>query len=128
GSDLVSRAADVILKERRPLVLGVRETPLSTIHLENMPAVSQMGVTILPPMPARYTKPASVDDIVDHLVARVMDQLGLDSERAVRRQRPATARRSDRRTPPGLRRADSGSTVPALTPRQVGLVPGVGVV
>ncbi|WP_328983138.1 UbiX family flavin prenyltransferase [Streptomyces mirabilis] len=100
GSDLVSRAADVILKERRPLVLGVRETPLSTIHLENMLALSQMGVTILPPMPAFYNKPAAVDDIVDHLVARVMDQLGLDSERAVRWQGPATARRSDRRTPP----------------------------
>jgi 4-hydroxy-3-polyprenylbenzoate decarboxylase len=100
GSDLVSRAADVILKERRPLVLGVRETPLSTIHLENMLALSRLGVTILPPMPAFYNKPASVDDIVDHLVTRVMDQFSLDSERAVRWQGPSTARGGNQRTPP----------------------------
>jgi 4-hydroxy-3-polyprenylbenzoate decarboxylase len=100
GSDLVSRAADVMLKERRPLVLGVRETPLSTIHLENMPALSRMGVTILPPVPAFYNKPASVDDIVDHLVTRVMDQFGLDSERAVRWQGPSTARSGNQRVPP----------------------------
>ncbi|MGX1855422.1 non-oxidative hydroxyarylic acid decarboxylases subunit B [Streptomyces sp. NPDC055299] len=95
GSDLVSRAADVVLKERRPLVLGVRETPLSAIHLENMLALSRMGVTILPPMPAFYNKPESIDDIVDHIVARVMDQFDLDSERAVRWQGPSTARDDD---------------------------------
>ncbi|MBL1098382.1 non-oxidative hydroxyarylic acid decarboxylases subunit B [Streptomyces coffeae] len=98
GSDLVSRAADVVLKERRPLVLGVRETPLSAIHLENMLALSKMGVTILPPMPAFYNKPESVDDIVDHLVARVMDQFGLDSQRVVRWQGPSTARGDKRPT------------------------------
>lgn len=92
GSDLISRAADVVLKERRRLVLGVRETPLSTIHLENMLAMSQMGATILPPVPAFYNQPSSVDDLVDHLVARVMDQFGLDSGRAVRWHGPATAR------------------------------------
>ncbi|MBM4795768.1 UbiX family flavin prenyltransferase [Streptomyces sioyaensis] len=101
GSDLVSRAADVVLKERRPLVLGVRETPLSTIHLENMLALSRMGATILPPMPAFYNKPTSVDDIVSHLVARVMDQFGLDSTDAVRWQGPATARGGHRHMPPG---------------------------
>ncbi|MEU0836222.1 non-oxidative hydroxyarylic acid decarboxylases subunit B [Streptomyces sp. NPDC005969] len=92
GSDLISRAADVVLKERRRLVLGVRETPLSTIHLENMLAMSRMGATILPPMPAFYNKPESIDDLVDHMVARVMDQFDLDSERAVRWEGPATAR------------------------------------
>ncbi|MFE7300647.1 non-oxidative hydroxyarylic acid decarboxylases subunit B [Streptomyces sp. NPDC057579] len=92
GSDLIARAADVVLKEQRRLVLVARETPLSTIHLENMLALSRMGVTILPPMPAFYNKPASVDDVVDHIVARVMDQFGLDSEHAVRWQGPATAR------------------------------------
>ncbi|KPI24444.1 3-octaprenyl-4-hydroxybenzoate carboxy-lyase [Actinobacteria bacterium OK074] len=92
GSDLVARAADVVLKEQRRLVLVARETPLSSIHLENMLALSRMGVTILPPMPAFYNRPASVDDIVDHIVARVMDQFGLDSEHAVRWQGPATAR------------------------------------
>ncbi|MFH8678909.1 non-oxidative hydroxyarylic acid decarboxylases subunit B [Streptomyces lydicus] len=97
GSDLISRAADVHLKEQRRLVLVVRETPLSTIHLENMLALSRMGVSLLPPMPAFYNRPASVDDIVDHLVARVMDQFGLDSQRAVRWEGPATARtRRDR--------------------------------
>jgi 4-hydroxy-3-polyprenylbenzoate decarboxylase len=100
GSDLVSRAADVVLKEQRRLVLGVRETPLSAIHLENMLAMARMGVTILPPMPAFYNKPETVDDIVDHLVARVMDQFGLDSGRTVRWDGPATARGNGRRTAP----------------------------
>jgi flavin prenyltransferase len=100
GSDLIARAADVILKERRRLVLAVRETPLSTIHLENMLALSQMGATIMPPMPAFYNKPASVDDIVTHLVVRVLDQFGLDSERAIRWAGPVTARRNDRFLPP----------------------------
>ncbi|MEX2969631.1 non-oxidative hydroxyarylic acid decarboxylases subunit B [Streptomyces sp. C184] len=98
GSDLVSRAADVVLKERRPLVLGVRETPLSAIHLENMLALSRMGVTMLPPMPAFYNKPESIDDIVNHLVARVMDQFGLDSRSAVRWEGPSTARGDKRPT------------------------------
>ncbi|AIA06624.1 non-oxidative hydroxyarylic acid decarboxylases subunit B [Streptomyces noursei] len=92
GSDLIARAADVVLKEQRRLVLVARETPLSTIHLENMLALSRMGVTILPPMPAFYNRPASVDDVVDHIVTRVMDQFCLDSEHAVRWQGPATAR------------------------------------
>jgi 4-hydroxy-3-polyprenylbenzoate decarboxylase len=92
GSDLISRAADVVLKERRRLVLGVRETPLSTIHLENMLALSQMGAVLFPPMPAFYNRPQSVDDIVDHIVARAMDQFDLDHDRAVRWAGPATAR------------------------------------
>ncbi|MEU7499410.1 non-oxidative hydroxyarylic acid decarboxylases subunit B [Streptomyces griseofuscus] len=92
GSDLIARAADVTLKEQRRLVLVARETPLSTIHLENMLALSRMGATILPPMPAFYNRPASVDDIVDHVVARVMDQFDLDSPRAVRWNGPVTAR------------------------------------
>ncbi|MFD8000390.1 non-oxidative hydroxyarylic acid decarboxylases subunit B [Streptomyces mirabilis] len=96
GSDLIARAADVTLKEQRRLVMVVRETPLSTIHLENMLELSRMGVTMLPPMPAFYNRPASVDDIVDHIVVRVMDQFGLDSERAVRWNGPATARRGRR--------------------------------
>ncbi|WP_086564078.1 non-oxidative hydroxyarylic acid decarboxylases subunit B [Streptomyces africanus] len=94
GGDLIARAADVQLKEQRRLVLVVRETPLSAIHLENMLALSRMGVTLLPPVPAFYNRPANVDDVVDHIVARVMDQFGLDSERAVRWEGPATARDS----------------------------------
>ncbi|MFE7660997.1 non-oxidative hydroxyarylic acid decarboxylases subunit B [Streptomyces celluloflavus] len=74
---LVGRAADVVLKERRTLVLVPRETPLSEIHLENMLALARMGVRMVPPMPAFYNHPRSVDDIVDHVTARVLDQFGL---------------------------------------------------
>ncbi|MEU6422793.1 non-oxidative hydroxyarylic acid decarboxylases subunit B [Streptomyces spiralis] len=95
---LVGRAADVVLKERRKLVLVPRETPLSEIHLENMLALSRMGVQMLPPMPAFYNHPQSVDDIVDHVVARVLDQFGLpapaarrwEGMRAARSLRPAS--------------------------------------
>jgi len=84
GESLVHRSADVILKERRKLVLVPRETPLSEIHLENMLKLARMGVTILPPMPAFYNKPQSIDDIVDHIVARVLDQFGIDAAFAKR--------------------------------------------
>lgn len=89
---LVARAADVTLKERRKLVLVPRETPLSDIHLENMLALSRMGAVIVPPMPAFYTKPATVSDIVDHLVARVLDQFGIESSAATRWQGMPNAR------------------------------------
>ncbi|MGW7542563.1 non-oxidative hydroxyarylic acid decarboxylases subunit B [Streptomyces sp. NPDC054770] len=74
---LVGRAADVVLKERRKLVLVPRETPLSEIHLDNMLALARLGVQMVPPMPAFYNHPQSVDDIVDHVTARVLDQFGL---------------------------------------------------
>ncbi|MGW6954105.1 UbiX family flavin prenyltransferase [Streptomyces chartreusis] len=74
---LVSRAADVTLKEGRRLVLMPRETPLSEIHLENMLTLARMGVRIVPPMPAFYNLPKSVDEVVDHLVVRVLDQLDI---------------------------------------------------
>jgi len=77
GEHLVHRAADVILKERRRLVLVTRETPLSEVHLENMLKLARMGVTILPPMPGFYNHPQSIGDIVDHIVARVLDQFGI---------------------------------------------------
>jgi 4-hydroxy-3-polyprenylbenzoate decarboxylase len=77
GEHLVHRAADVILKERRRLVLVVRETPLSEVHLENMLKLARMGVVMLPPMPAFYNHPKTVDDVVDHNVFRVLDQLGI---------------------------------------------------
>ena len=78
GENLVHRAADVVLKERRRLVLVVREAPLSDIHLENMLKLSRMGAVVLPPMPAFYNHPRTVDDIVEHTVSRVLDQFGLD--------------------------------------------------
>jgi 4-hydroxy-3-polyprenylbenzoate decarboxylase len=77
GDSLVHRAADVVLKERRKLVLVVRETPLSDIHLENMLKLSRMGAVIFPPVPAFYYHPKSIDDIVDQTVLRILDQFGL---------------------------------------------------
>src|SRR5690606_27432721 len=90
---LIGRAADVTLKERRKLVLVPRETPLSEIHLENMLALSRMGVQIVPPMPAFYNNPESVDDIVNHVVSRVLDQFGLQAPFARRWKGLAHARR-----------------------------------
>jgi flavin prenyltransferase len=79
GEHLVHRAADVVLKERRRLVLVARESPLSEVHLENMLKLARIGVTIVPPMPAFYNRPQSIDDIVNHIVARVLDQFGIDT-------------------------------------------------
>jgi 4-hydroxy-3-polyprenylbenzoate decarboxylase len=80
GEHLVHRAADVALKERRKLILVVRESPLSEIHLENMLKLARMGVTILPPMPGFYNHPQSIEEMVDHIVMRILDQLGIESE------------------------------------------------
>jgi 4-hydroxy-3-polyprenylbenzoate decarboxylase len=84
GEHLVHRAADVILKERRRLVLVVRETPLSEVHLENMLKLARMGVVMLPPMPAFYNHPKTVDDVIDHIVFRVLDQFGIETPSAKR--------------------------------------------
>jgi 4-hydroxy-3-polyprenylbenzoate decarboxylase len=84
GEHLVHRAADVILKERRRLVLVPRESPLSELHLENMLKLARMGVTIIPPMPAFYNHPKSINDIVDHIVVRVLDQFGISAPFAKR--------------------------------------------
>jgi len=77
GDHLIHRAADVILKERRKLVLVVREMPLNDIHLENMLKLSRMGVVILPPVPAFYNHPHSIDEMVDHIVMRILDQFDI---------------------------------------------------
>jgi len=84
GDHLVHRAADVILKERRKLVLVARETPLNDIHLENLLKLSRMGVTILPPMPAFYNGPETLADMVDHIVMRILDQFGITTDMARR--------------------------------------------
>ncbi|EOO02727.1 putative phenylacrylic acid decarboxylase protein [Phaeoacremonium minimum UCRPA7] len=77
--DLISRAADVMIKEKRKLVLVTRETPLSEIHLRNMLEVARAGAVIFPPVPAYYIKPSSVDDLADQTVGRLLDQFNLDT-------------------------------------------------
>jgi 4-hydroxy-3-polyprenylbenzoate decarboxylase len=84
GDNLIHRAADVVLKERRPLVLAVREAPLSEIHLDNMLKLSRMGAIVIPPVPAFYNHPRTIDDVVDHTVSRMLDTLGLEVRGAVR--------------------------------------------
>ena len=77
SDNLIARAADVTLKERRRLVLMVRETPLNLAHLRNMTAVTEMGGIIFPPLPAFYEKPTTIDEMVDHTVLRVLDMFSL---------------------------------------------------
>jgi flavin prenyltransferase len=78
GDDLINRAADVVLKERRTLVLIFRETPLHLGHIENMALVTRMGGIVMPPVPAFYTKPATIDEIVNHTVGKALDLFGLE--------------------------------------------------
>lgn len=94
-SSLLTRAADVTLKERRRLVLMLRETPLHSGHLRSMLALSDMGAIIAPPVPAFYAKPASLDDMIDHSIGRVLDLFGIDSGR-VRRWGETSPRRKPR--------------------------------
>ncbi len=84
SNNLIERSADVMLKERRQLILVTRETPLSTIHLENMLKLSRMGVTIMPASPGFYYRPQHVAEIVDFIVARVLDHLGIEHELVAR--------------------------------------------
>jgi 4-hydroxy-3-polyprenylbenzoate decarboxylase len=77
GDNLIHRAADVILKERRKLVLVVRESPFNEIHLENMLKLARMGVVILPPVPAFYNNPQNLDDMINHIAMRVIDQFDI---------------------------------------------------
>lgn len=84
GDNLITRAADVMLKERRRLVLLARETPLHLVHLRNMATVTEMGAIVCPPVPAFYLKPRSVQDIVDQAVARVLDLLAVPHALAAR--------------------------------------------
>ena len=79
GSTLIARAADVCLKERRKLVLVTRETPLHLGHLRLMSSVTEAGAVVLPPVPGFYTRPESVQDIVDHTVTKILDQFGIEA-------------------------------------------------
>lgn len=84
SSSLIERAADVALKEKRPLILVARETPLSAIHLENMLTLSRAGAEIVPPVPAFYHHPKSIDDLVRHFVGRLLDRLGVENSLVTR--------------------------------------------
>jgi 4-hydroxy-3-polyprenylbenzoate decarboxylase len=89
-SHLVHRAADVTMKEGRPLILVPRESPLSAIHLENMLTLSRLGVKIVPAMPGFYSRPQSVDDVVDQFVMRVLDSMGIENSLGKRWREPKT--------------------------------------
>ena len=84
SNNLIERAADVMLKEQRKLILMVRETPFSVIHLENMLKLAQLGVVVMPASPGFYNRPQTVDDLVDFMVARVLDHLGIETDLARR--------------------------------------------
>ncbi|MBT8130911.1 MAG: UbiX family flavin prenyltransferase [Gammaproteobacteria bacterium] len=79
ADNLIARAADVVLKERRKLLLLVRETPLNLVHLRNMVTVTEMGGIIFPPVPTLYMKPATLEDMIDHTVGRIMELFDLDA-------------------------------------------------
>jgi 4-hydroxy-3-polyprenylbenzoate decarboxylase len=78
SDNLIARAADVVLKERRRLVMMVRETPFNLAHLRNMTAVTEMGAIVFPPVPGFYQRPTSIDEMVDHTIARVLDLVGIE--------------------------------------------------
>jgi len=84
--NLISRTAGVMIKEGRKLILSPRETPLSPIHIENMLKLSRLGVRIVPPMPAFYNQPQSIEDVINHHVMKILDQLGIDYDKAKRWQ------------------------------------------
>ena len=84
GDNLITRSADVMLKERRRLVLMVRESPLNLAHLRNMVSVTEMGAIVCPPLPAFYTRPRTVADIVDSSLARVLDLLDVQHSLSLR--------------------------------------------
>jgi 4-hydroxy-3-polyprenylbenzoate decarboxylase len=101
SDNLIARAADVVLKERRRLILMVRETPFNLAHLRNMTAVTEMGGVVFPPVPGFYQRPATIDDMVDHTVARVLDLLDIEHTLAPQWQ-GITSRGSDPGSPGGV--------------------------
>ena len=103
SDDLLTRAADVMLKERRPLVLLPREAPYSSIHLENMLAVTRAGATVIPASPSFYGRPTSLQDAIDSVLARVLDHLGLPNALSQRWGEDVTLEDSDQPAPRTMR-------------------------
>ncbi|KRM60202.1 hypothetical protein C5L31_001433 [Secundilactobacillus malefermentans] len=97
GDNLIARAADVTLKEQRQLIIVPRESPFNQIHLENMLKLSKMGVAIIPPIPAFYNQPKTVDDIVNHTVMKILDHLNIDNSISKRWIGLANARQEARK-------------------------------
>jgi|SRR5581483_2503763 4-hydroxy-3-polyprenylbenzoate decarboxylase len=97
SSNLLTRAADVVLKERRRLILVTRETPLHAIHLRNMATLADMGAIIAPPVPAFYNRPKTLDEVIDHTVGRALDLFGLDTGTVRRWREPAPRRGRSRK-------------------------------
>jgi flavin prenyltransferase len=95
SSNLVERAADVALKEGRPLIVVPRETPLSEVHLENMLKLVRMGVVVLPAMPGFYQRPTTIEQLVDFVVGKILDRLGIEHELVARWQTPAATTKWD---------------------------------
>ncbi|MCK4479244.1 MAG: UbiX family flavin prenyltransferase, partial [Candidatus Lokiarchaeota archaeon] len=79
ANNLITRAADVTIKEKRKLILVVRETPFSAIHLENMLKLAKLGVIIFPPIPSYYIKPENIDELIEFTIGRILDQIGIES-------------------------------------------------
>jgi 4-hydroxy-3-polyprenylbenzoate decarboxylase len=100
SENLIHRAADVTLKERRELLLLARETPLSVIHLENMLRVARAGAMVVPPVPAFYARPRSLEEMVDHTVGRVLDHFGIELDLVRRWGEPRTPRATGLRATP----------------------------
>lgn len=96
ADNLIARAADVTLKERRPLLLVPRESPFNQIHLENMLKLSRMGVDIIPPIPAFYNNPQTIDDLIDHNTMKLLDHLHLSNDYSSRWQGLTAAKKANR--------------------------------
>jgi 4-hydroxy-3-polyprenylbenzoate decarboxylase len=120
SGELLHRAADVVLKERRRLVLAVREAPFTEIHLENMLKLSRMGVVISPPLPAFYNRPKSIEELVDHTVARLLDLFDIQVEGA---QRWTGVMGVGALPPPGTKSAGIGPTGKKPAPTRTSRAP-----
>ena len=119
---LLSRAADVVLKERRRLVLLVRETPLHTGHLRTMTALSEMGAVIAPPVPAFYAKPQSLSEMIDQTLGRVLDLFGLETGTVRRWGEPSLRGKPGRGSNDAGRRANRSYLTPDTAPRLIAMI------